>query len=276
VPAYSTPCSFPFKDVDDMKTGFSILSSCRVIVMLIAVTLSGIVTAVEHPLTMLVSSDNAPKMFVNAEGKPVGYFTELADAAGRRAGYKITIIAVPWARALQMAERGEGVICSLSKTPERELIYAYSDPVLVDRVLIVTMKQRNIVAASLADLKGMAVGVNRGSKYGTKFVEELPLVHVDEDNSGESRLRKLALGRIDAAVISGGMAAVRFNAKLAGVDMNDLTVQKTPLALDKNYFAMSRSRPDMEEVLSRLNQAIAAMLADGSLDAIMDTWGGMR
>ena len=249
---------------------------CRLLLTLVVFALSIRVAAAEPALTMLVGTDNAPKMFLNREGKPVGYFTELADAVGRRAGYKVNIVAIPWARALIMAANGEGVICSLSKTPERELIFSFSNPVLVDHVVIVTMKQKNMVAGSLADLKGMVVGINRGSRYGPRFVEELPLVRMDEDNSGESRLRKLVLGRFDAAIIPGGSAAVRFNAKLAGVDMNELTVQKIPLALDKNYFAISRLRPDANDVLGRLNTALASMNSDGSLDAVLKAWGGME
>lgn len=247
----------------------------RFLFIFLSVALSATTSAAEPTLTMLVGTSNAPKMFLNDAEKPVGYFTELAQLIGRRAGYKVVIVAVPWARAVQMAERGEGVICSLSKTPEREMLFSYSNAVLVDRVVIVTLKKRNIVAASLADLKGMTIGVNRGSKYGTKYIEELPMVNLDEDNSGVSRLRKLVLGRIDAAIIPGGVAAVTFNAKMAGIDFNDLTVQKTPLAIDKNYFGISKSRPDASDVLGHLNAAIDASIADGSIEAIMNNYGGM-
>ncbi|MFZ6720596.1 substrate-binding periplasmic protein [Undibacterium sp. Ji49W] len=247
----------------------------RFLFIFLSVALSATTSAAEPTLTMLVGTSNAPKMFLNDAEKPVGYFTELAQLIGRRAGYKVVIVAVPWARAVQMAERGEGVICSLSKTPERELLFSYSNAVLADRVVIVTLKKRNIVAASLADLKGMTIGVNRGSKYGTKYIEELPMVNLDEDNSGVSRLRKLVLGRIDAAIIPGGVAAVTFNAKMAGIDFNDLTVQKTPLAIDKNYFGISKSRPDASAVLGHLNAAIDASIADGSIEAIMNNYGGM-
>ncbi|MFZ6770029.1 substrate-binding periplasmic protein [Undibacterium sp. Di26W] len=247
----------------------------RFLFIFLSVALSATTSAAEPTLTMLVGTSNAPKMFLNDAEKPVGYFTELAQLIGRRAGYKVVIVAVPWARAVQMAERGEGVICSLSKTPEREMLFSYSNAVLVDRVVIVTLKKRNIVAASLADLKGMTIGVNRGSKYGTKYIEELPMVNLDEDNSGVSRLRKLVLGRIDAAIIPGGVAAVTFNAKMAGIDFNDLTVQKTPLAIDKNYFGIAKSRPDASDVLGHLNAAIDASIADGSIEAIMNNYGGM-
>ncbi|MFZ6864093.1 substrate-binding periplasmic protein [Undibacterium sp. Ji67W] len=256
-----------------MKNSFSILKFWLFAVTAIVLMWCGCVSAVETSLNMIVGNASAPKMFLNADGNPEGYFVTLAKEVGRRAGYKVEVISVPWARGLQMAERGEGVICSLSMLPEREKIFKYSAPVVVDPVLIVTMKNRNLTASSLADLKGLVVGINRGSRYGPKFTKELSLVQVDEDNNGLSRIRKLVLGRIDAAIMPGGLAAVKLNAQAAKVDLNELTIQKTPIALDKNYFAIAKSRSDANQVIDRLNSAMAAMVADGSMNQILTLWG---
>ena len=232
--------------------------------------------AAPQALTMIISSDSAPKMFVNAEGNPDGYLPEIAMEAGRRAGFDIHIVAVPWARAVNMAEHGEGIICGLSLLPEREKIYRYSVPVVVDRVLIVTMKNKHMVANSLADLKGKVVGVSRGSKYGEKFANELSLVTVDEDSSSKLRLKKLAMGRIDGAIMPGGVAAVRMNARLAEIPFDDLTVQKTAVALDPNYFAIAHSVPDANGIIGRLDAALNSMIADGSLNKILAAWNEQK
>ncbi|MBV8618661.1 MAG: amino acid ABC transporter substrate-binding protein [Curvibacter sp.] len=242
--------------------------------VLFGLTLAGLhAVAAEPELTMLVGSLNAPKMFLSEEGRPTGYFTELADALARRAGYSPRLVAVPWPRAVLMAEQGDGVVASLSRTPERERLFLFSDPILEEKILIVTLKRSNLTAASLADLQGRKVGLSRGSKYGARFVEELPLVETQEDDSTVARLKKLSLGRIDAAIVYGGMASVVYNAQLAGVDMADLTVQGTPLALDKNYFGIAKTRPDAAAVLRNLNAANAAMKADGGISAILHRWG---
>ncbi|MFZ6849068.1 substrate-binding periplasmic protein [Undibacterium sp. RuRC25W] len=246
----------------------------RAILMLCLSFWCAVTYAAETTLTMIIGSESPPKMFLNTEGKPDGYFAVIAAEAARRAGYKINVVAGPWTRAVQMAERGEGVVCGLSYLPEREKVFKYSLPVVVDKVLIVTMKKRNLIASSLADLKGLVVGVNRGSRYGEKFVNELPLVVIDEDSNAKSRLKKLAFGRIDAAVMPGGRPAVRLNAQLADIDMNDLSIQKTPVALDPNHFAIAHSYPDANRIIERLNNALNSMTADGSLNKILDTWGG--
>lgn len=212
-------------------------------------------------------------MFLNEMREPTGYFTELATAIVLRAGLKANVVAVPWARALLMAGQGKGVIASLSRTPERESVFNYSVPVIEDRIVIVTLKRSNLVANRLADLKGLRVGFGRGSRYGPEFVSELPLVIAEEDDDSEQRLKKLHLGRIDAAIFYGGYPSVVFNAKLSGIEMSELTIQPTPLALDKNYLAIAKSRKDGLEILGKLNKAIAEMKADGTIDHIMKKWG---
>ena len=229
-------------------------------------------TGAEPLITLLVGSQNAPKMFVGERGEATGYFTELASAITQRAGIKVNMVAVPWARALQLAEQGGGLIASLSRTPEREAIFNYSDPVIEDEIVIVTMKSKGLLASSLADLKGLKVGLGRGSRYGPRFVAELPLVMSEEDDNTEQRLRKLKAGRIDAAILYGGLPSVVFNARLANVDMSELVIQPKPLALDKNYLAIAKSRPDGPALLKRLNIAIAAMKADGTINGIMRRW----
>jgi ABC-type amino acid transport substrate-binding protein len=74
----------------------------------------------------------------------------------------------------------------------------------------------------------------------------------------------LGAGRIDGAIVSGGVAGVLFNATTAGLDLRDLVIHATPVALDPNYIAIAKSRPDGREILGRTNLALAAMGRDGT------------
>ena len=98
------------------------------------------------------------------------------------------------------------------------------------------------------------------------------MFHEDRDSSGDSRLNKLIAERIDAAILSGGNTAVKYYSKIAGVDMSLLTVQTPPLVVDLNYIGIAKTRPDQAEVTSRLNAAIAALRADGSIAKIVAAW----
>lgn len=71
--------------------------------------------AAEPEMKLLVASQVAPKMFLDDDGKPTGYVTQVAAAIIRRAGYTPVIEAVPWARAYKKALDGEGVLAGLSR-----------------------------------------------------------------------------------------------------------------------------------------------------------------
>lgn len=228
--------------------------------------------AAEPELKLLVASQVAPKMFLDDDGKPTGYVTQVAVAIIRRAGYTPVVEAVPWARAYKLAQEGEGVLAGLSKTIERGKIFSFTDTVLEDRVQVITLKKADLKISQLSDLKGKRVGIQRGSSYGEQFEAALPLFHEDRDNSGDARLSKLVAERIDAAVLSGGNTAVKYYSRLAGVDMSLLTVQSPPLVIDLNYIGIAKTRPDQAEVMSRLNAAITVMRADGSIARIVAAW----
>ncbi|MDR7304781.1 transporter substrate-binding domain-containing protein [Rhodoferax saidenbachensis] len=241
-------------------------------VILMNCAMAQCVQAAESELKLLVASQVAPKMFLDDDGKPTGYVTQVAAAIIRRAGYTPVVEAVPWARAYKLAQEGEGVLAGLSKTIERGKIFSFTDVVLEDRVQVITLKKADLKISQFSDLKGKRVGIQRGSSYGEQFEAALPLFHEDRDNSGDSRLNKLVAERIDAAVLSGGNTAVKYYSKLAGVDMSLLTVQTPPLVVDLNYIGIAKTRPDQAEVMSRLNAAIAAMRADGGIAKIVAAW----
>jgi len=217
----------------------------------------------QTPLRVLTSAQTAPKTYIENE-RPAGYLVEITAEALRRAGYVAEIEALPWARAVAQAEAGDGVVTGFSRTPERDALFDYSDAVYDDRVVLVTRRGADFPFESLADLAGHSVGIQRGSAYGPALEAVLDRFHVVRDNGHCERIKMLDAGRIDAAIVSGGVAAVLFNAAAAGIDPRDLMIHSVPVAIDPNYIAISKSRPDGHGILRRINTALAEMAQDGT------------
>lgn len=228
---------------------------------------AGAVRGEEERLTLFVADEAAPKMFLR-DGKPAGYMTELAIEAMRRAGYTVDVQAVPWARAVASAQNGRGVITSFSRTPEREKQFVFSDLVYEDAVLMITRKSDGLRLDGMTGLSAYRLGAQLGASFGPAFEAILPSLNVERDEGADTRLRKLLANRIDVALLSGGLPAVRFYAAKGGVDINSLTVQARPLVVDANYFAVLRSRSDAQEIIRRLNTSLATMRSDGTAERI--------
>lgn len=232
-----------------------------------ALCLAGAAQA-EAPLRVFTSSQTAPKTYVDHDS-PVGYLVEITAEALHRAGYVSEIEALPWARAVAEAEAGEGLITGFSRTVERDKLFDYSDVVYEDRILLVTRRDADFPFNRLSDLDGRSIGLQRGASYGPELEAVLGQFHVVRDNGHCERLKMLGAGRIDGAIVSGGVAAVLFNAALTGLDPRDLVIHATPVAIDPNYIAIAKSRADGREIIGRVNRALAAMAHDGTTRRIM-------
>lgn len=209
-----------------------------------------------------------PKSYLK-EGKVIGFMVDLTREALHRAGYTADIQAFPWARAVKMSERAEGLISSFSRTPEREVLYFFSDPIYEDPVLLVTKRDANFSFSGPKDLAGRTVGLLRSTSFGAEF-EGLRASFIEApDDSAEQRLKKLLAGRIDAAIISGGLPALRFFAQSAEIKLDLLKVHNPPIVLDPNFIAIAKTYPKASEIIANINKAIASMRSDGSIKRIM-------
>jgi polar amino acid transport system substrate-binding protein len=218
----------------------------------------------EQTLVVLVADAVPPKMFL-ADGKPTGFVTEIACEAVRRAGYRPDVKALPFARALAVAQAGGGIIPGLSFSEERAQLFLFSGVMYEDPVLLVTASDRDFPYHGLQDLAGRHIGINRGSHYGAALDAARQTFSVEEDSGTEPRLRKLLLGHLDGAIVSGGAAAVRFTARAIGTDPSTFVIHRPPLALDKNFIGVAKGMPDAQLMIDRLNGALASMWADGTI-----------
>ena len=234
----------------------------------IGLCLAGTAAQADTSLRVFTSSQTAPKTYVDHDS-PAGYLVEITVEALHRAGYVAEIEALPWARAVAEAEAGGGLITGFSRTVERDTLFDYSDVVYEDRIVLVTRRDADFPFNSLSDLDGRTIGLQRGGSYGPALEAVLGQFHAVRDNGHCERLKMLDAGRIDGAIVSGVVAAVLFNAAVAGLDPRELVIHATPVAIDPNYIAIARSRADGAEIIGRVNRALAAMAHDGTTRRII-------
>lgn len=135
--------------------------------------------------------------------------------------------------------------------------------------MLVTRRGADFPFAGLADLAGRSIGIQRASSYGPELEAALDQFHVVRDNGPCERLKMLGAGRIDGAIVSGGVPAVLLNAAADGIDPRDLVIHSIPIAIDPNYIAIAKSRPDGREIIGRVNLALADMARDGTTQRII-------
>jgi polar amino acid transport system substrate-binding protein len=160
-------------------------------------------TALAAPLIIAVEDDAAPW----SQHDGTGFANDVVRAAFKAAGVEVELMVVPYARCKMMALQGKAAACfSMSWLPEfagkiifaeKPLFNCYSD--------YFTGSERPLNVTGEKSLpKGTVVGVVRGYEYPHSVYElkKKGTVVFEESESDELNLKKLAMGRIDTALVN--------------------------------------------------------------------------
>lgn len=194
------------------------------------------------------------------DGEPAGSLVDLLKQLSSKTGDEYLVRLLPWKRAYEAALRGEGAIIGLSRTSERDKLFAFSEPMHYNDLQLVVQKDRKFVFRRLLDLKGKTIGGGLGVSYGEAVDTALQQGQftMERDTDASERIFKVLQGRLDAAVIGHGMpgyeAVITSNPRLAARH-EELVVLPHPFERDPLYFAMLKTTAQKGAV-ARLNKAL--------------------
>lgn len=161
-------------------------------------------------------------------------------------------------------KRGDVAVSAVVVDPARMATIAYTDPYFDAGVHMVVFG--NPAIRHPRDLEGRRVAVALGSeadrvaRYWERRVAGLRRVTTDDEAGAVALARE---GRADAALVE-AWTALRETRGLAGADAALISVEPRLYAI--------AVRADNTRLLAALNAALAAMRADGTLDALIDRW----
>ena len=230
--------------------------------------------AAAKDLAICAKAKGHPKHYLDEAGQPKGYAVDIAAEAVRRAGYDPKVYNVPWKRAQRMALDGKCVITAFSVTEPRKKHYLFSDAMFIDPVLLWQSVHRRFRFQRFEDLVGMHIGIPAASHYSGDFERVRPKIKLYEDMDKQASLKMLIKGRLDGAIFPGGAATVKYLANQQGLDISKVTASEKPISEDPNHIGVPKSLAGFspETVLDQLNDSLAGMKADGTIEALLDRY----
>ena len=221
----------------------------------------------------IVGLDDAfpPMGFRDENNEIVGFDIDLAKAAAEYLGVEVRFQPVVWDTVTMSLTTGE-IDCiwnGLSVTEERKAVMDFSNAYVASSQIVVVKADSDI--ATLADLAGKTVGTQMGSAS----IDALDTQPEVKDSFGELKeydtfvnaMMDLDNGRVDAVIIDSIAFYGDFN-----VNSPD-----TYKALDENFgeemYAIGVRQAD-DTFTDKLNEALAAMIADGTAAEISNKWFG--
>ncbi|PWU30784.1 amino acid ABC transporter substrate-binding protein, PAAT family [Pseudomonas delhiensis] len=226
--------------------------------------------AAAETLKVGATSTGVPFTFLDIQSQRIqGMMVDTVEAVGKAAGFDTQIQQTNFAALIPSLTSGkiDLISAAMLKTPPREKVVQFSDPVFSYGEGLVVRADDSGAYTRMDDFKGEVVG----AQVGTVFLDELNKRGIFKEVRGydsiNDLLRDLALGRIKAAfadqpvlayqLARGGQSKVRLVRDYQPVIHGDVS-----LVL----------RKDDPALLQRVNQGIASIRADGTLQRIRAKW----
>ena len=213
----------------------------------------------------LIMSTNAafpPYEMVADDGSFEGIDVEVAGAIAGKLGLELVVDDMDFDAALLAVQQNKSdiVMAGVTVTEDRQLIMNFSDSYATG-VQVVIVKEGSDV--TLDNLGEKMIGTQRGTTGYIYTSGDYGDDHVTAYDNGASAVQALINGQVDCVVIDSAPAEA-FVAANAG-----LTILDTEYVTESYAIGVNK---DNTALLDAINQALAELTADGTVQAIVDKY----
>ncbi len=208
----------------------------------------------------------SPFCYQDEQGTLVGFDVDVARAVADKIGLKAQFLPSKWEGILAALDSGrfDVVANQVTISEERKKVYDFSEPYTYSGLQILVRKDRVKDIKGPDDLAGKKVGVLLGTNHEQWLKEHAPKAEISTYDEDATRNQDLLVGRIDA--ILNDRLIVGSVEKIYGG-----TIVPAGGLLSETRQAMAIKKGD-PELVAAINQALAALSADGTMKKISEKW----
>ena len=210
-------------------------------------------------------------MATNAEFPPyeyregdnvVGIDVEIGEAIAKSMGMELKVEDMAFDSIIVAVDAGKADVglAGLTVTEDRLMNVNFSDPYTTATQVVIVKEDSPITSPN--DLEGKKIGVQLGTT-GDKYAGDIKDATVERYNKGFEAVQAMTQGKIDSVIIDREPAKV-FVEQNEGIKMLDeaYTEEEYAIAIKK----------DNEELLKKVNTALADLKSSGELQKILDKY----
>ncbi|MBQ9429461.1 MAG: basic amino acid ABC transporter substrate-binding protein [Clostridia bacterium] len=201
-----------------------------------------------------------PYEFVDDNGKIAGIDAEIAQAIADKLGMALEIKDMEFDSLISAVQNGaiDFAMAGMTVTDERKLSVDFSDTYATGVQVVIVPE--NSAIASIDDLADKMIGVQSGTTGDLYCQWDYGEDHVKQYANGALAVAALQNGQVDCVVID-NEPAKNFVAANAGLKILDTAYTEEDYAI-----AIAKTNSDL---LNKVNGALAALKADGTVDSII-------
>ncbi len=249
----------------------------KIIVLSVALTLYivsfPLQAAIPKTINFATEATFPPFEYIDASGQIKGFEIDLANAMCQHMKVKCTYSNQPWVSLIPSLKIGkfQAIISAMSITPDRQKEIDFTEPYYADTTHFVVPANSQLVI-SPEGLKGKVVGVQIGTTS-SNYVEAKygNILTIKTYPNQQEALLDLVSGRVDTVL---GETPVTLE-WLRQRGMAKKYIFAGPAIDDPKFFGVGYGiavKKGNKELLDALNDALAAIKADGTYQKIVDNY----
>ncbi|MVW75076.1 ABC transporter substrate-binding protein [Pseudomonas xionganensis] len=233
--------------------------------------LAGVQAAEGKTLRLATEGAYPPFNYYTADGKLAGFDIEIGQALCERMQVKCSLVAQDWDGIIPalLGRKYDVVIASMFITEERRQMVSFSDPYQKSAMTFVVTKDSTLNDFSPQALAGKTIGAQGATTQADYLMAMFPDSDVRLYPTQDAVNLDLASGRLDAQV---GDMIPMLDWTQKSTDGSCCRLAGEPIS-DPKYVGEGVGmavRKEDEALRQQLNQALAAIIADGTYQAIND------
>ena len=244
------------------------MKKCTVLIAAFAAALTLATPASAETLRIATEGAYAPFNFIDASGKPGGFDVDLVLALCEKMQAECEIVTQDWDGIIPglMARRYDAISASMSITPDRLKVVAFTKPIYKNVLAFVAAKDKAFPTEK-DQLKGKTLGAQRATIAAQYLEDNLgDVVNAKLYATQDSAYLDLAAGRLDG-MVSDKFPAYGWLQTAAG---KGFEFKGEDIPLD-DHIGIALRKEDTE-LMERFNKAIDEVLADGTYQKINEKY----
>jgi polar amino acid transport system substrate-binding protein len=211
-----------------------------------------------------IFEDFPPFSSAGTDLKSQGYDIDVINALAKALGVTPELIGITGQNRIpSLTERKLNLLVSVGVSDERKKVVVFTAPYAPYSIDV--MGPKSLVVKGPADLAGKSIAVNRGTLEDTSVTEVAPKdADIQRFNDYNGVISAFLSGQVQLMVV--------------GNDVGASVLAKNPSIEPESKFQLLNSPSAMainkgeDKLLAKLDEALAAMKKDGTLDAISKKW----
>ncbi|QIG47444.1 transporter substrate-binding domain-containing protein [Nordella sp. HKS 07] len=211
-----------------------------------------------------IFEDFPPFASMGSDMKIQGYDTEVAEKLAQALGVKAELVGITGQNRIPYLTEGKvDLLLSIGFSDERAQVVGFTDPYAP--YYIAVMGPKEVEVKNAADLAGKTIAVNRGTLEDTEVTKVAPAgADIQRYSDYNGVISAFLSGQAQLMVVGNDVGATIL-AKNPAIE----PVEKFQLLTSPSHMGVKKGETKLQE---KVNAALVAMKADGSLNEIAVKW----